>query len=72
MHCKTDHLYFSLELNLSTDVTSIFEPFYCYNCSILEITFVDISETSFANNVLAAEVVGGNLKFSKLKTYQVS
>ncbi|KAL1802421.1 hypothetical protein ACET3Z_031068 [Daucus carota] len=38
----------------------------------LTVPFVDYSETTLNNNVLAAEVVGGNMKFSKLKPSQVS
>lgn len=72
MNRKADHLNFSLELNVSTVVISIFEPFNCHNRTIREMTFVNISKATFSKNVLAAEVVCSNLKFSKLESSRVS
>lgn len=61
MHCQADHLNFSLKLDLTPGGISIFEPFHSYYCTILKIAFVDIAETTLANQVLAAEVVCSNL-----------
>jgi hypothetical protein len=38
-----------LELDLTTNCITIFKPFYRYNCTISETTFVNIPKTTFSN-----------------------
>ena len=72
MNGEADHLDFSLELNLTADGVSVFEPLDRHNQAISETPFVDIPETAFADQVLAAEVVCCSLKLSELEPLQVS
>lgn len=72
MHCQADHFNFCLELFVSSDCISIFEPFYSNNCAITKTTFVHVSKTAFSQYLLVTEVVCGNLKFPKLEPPQVS
>lgn len=67
MHGKTDHLNFSLKLDFTSNGVSILKSFYSYNCPILEIPFVNIPKPALSNQVLAAEIVCGNLKFFEMK-----
>lgn len=72
MDSEADHLDFSLELNLAANGVAVLEPLDRHNRAVPETPFVDIPETAFSNQVLAAEVVCCNLKLSELEPLQVS
>ena len=72
MNCQADHLNFRLELNLTTNGITIFEPLDCYYGTISETPFKNISKATFPNQIFVAEIVCRNLKFSELKSLKVT
>lgn len=72
MNSQADHLHFSLKLDFASNGISIPKPLDGNYHAILYAPLVDIPGAAFPDQVLAAEVVGGGLKFPEVELLQVS